>query len=137
MAIIKDYPFADGHTEDIEVTEEFAREYEKIGEEFNRNEKQAHRRMRRGKLVSLEKLLKQEYDFEDPINCDPEELYIESMEIRLPMLSCLTEYQKRVAFKFFVEHKTKTEIAKEESVGDTAIRNIIQKVIKKILNNYA
>lgn len=136
MAIIKDYLFADGHVEDIEVTEDFKREYEKIDEEFNRNEKRAHRRMRRGKIVSLEKLLEQEYDFEDTINRNPEELYFESLEIQLPMTSCLTEYQKRVAIKFFIEHKNLPEIAVEEKVSKQSISRLLEKIRKKIVANY-
>ena len=54
MAIIR-YTFADGHTEAVEVTEEFKREYERIERQSHSNDEKFRWRARK-RETSLEKL---------------------------------------------------------------------------------
>lgn len=57
MATIE-YKFSDGHIEDIEVTEEFAKQYKEIDKEYFRNEEKFDWRTR-NKEMSLERLQKE------------------------------------------------------------------------------
>lgn len=45
------------------------------------------------------------WDIPDPVNRDPLELLIEREQPELPLFTDLTGYQRRVAVKFFAEHK--------------------------------
>ena len=58
MAIIR-YTFADGHTEAVEVTEEFKREYERIERQSHSNDEKFRWRARK-RETSLEKLREEE-----------------------------------------------------------------------------
>jgi predicted DNA-binding protein YlxM (UPF0122 family) len=62
------------------------------------------------------------------------ELLIEQERLELPLFTGLTEYQRRMAVKFFVEHKSKTMIAKEGNVTEAAVRESIKKITRKIIN---
>jgi hypothetical protein len=46
----------------------------------------------------------------------------------LPLFTGPTEYQRRVAVKFFVKHKSKAMIAKEENCAEAAVRGSIKKI---------
>ena len=45
------------------------------------------------------------WDIPDSVNRDPLELLIEREQPELPLFTDLTGYQRRVAVKFFAEHK--------------------------------
>lgn len=97
MAIVC-YKFADGHIEEIEVTEEFAREYEKIDRKFNLNEQREKKRASR-KLVSLEKLMESGWDTADPNEADPLKVLIEKEQNEITLITLadfLTDRQKEV-----------------------------------------
>jgi hypothetical protein len=83
--------------------------------------------------VSLEYLTASGSDIPDPVNRDPLELLIEQERPDLPLFTGLTEYQRRVAVKFFVEHKSKAMIAQEENCSEAAVREIIKKITRKII----
>ena len=57
MATIE-YKFSDGHIEEIEVTEEFAKQYKEIDKEYFRNEEKFDWRTR-NKEMSMERLQKE------------------------------------------------------------------------------
>lgn len=60
MAVIN-YKFADGHTEEIEVTEEFAKEYAELEKTEQRRRDREKKRSKR--LVSLDALIEKGVDF--------------------------------------------------------------------------
>jgi DNA-directed RNA polymerase specialized sigma subunit len=130
------YRFADGHVEDVEVTEEFAVNYAKFEKE------EQHRRWRENKRkardVSLEAFTAKGGDIADPVNRNPLELIIEQEDENpdLPLFTGLTEYQRRVAVKYFVEHKPQEQIAHEEKVSQQAISNLIKKIEKKVISTF-
>lgn len=132
MATVK-YPFADG-LKDVECTEEFAAKYA----EFEQNEQRRVWREQRQKRreVSLERLMAMGMDFPDPVNRDPLELLIENEQPELPLFTDLTEYQRRVAVKFFVENKTHEQIAREEGVSQPAITKLIKKIQAKVIGTF-
>jgi hypothetical protein len=134
MATIK-YTFADGHAEDVEVTEAFAAKYAKLERSEQRRIWREEKRQQRE--VSLERLAELDWDAPDPVNRDPQEMYAERECPRLPLFVGLTEYQQRVAVKFFVEHKTHERIAGEENVSKQAITKLIGKIQKKVINTFA
>ena len=76
------------------------------------------------------------WDIPDPVNRDPLELLIEREQPELPLFTDLTEYQRRVAVKFFVENKTHEQIAREEGVSQPAVTKLIKKIQKKIINAF-
>ncbi|MDR1093724.1 MAG: hypothetical protein LBL66_06210 [Clostridiales bacterium] len=130
MATIK-YKMADGRVEEIEVTDEFAAKYAEFEQEEQRRVWREQRRKRRE--VSLERLMASGWDIADPVNRDPLELLIEQESPRLPLFTDLTDYQRRVAVKFFVEHRTHGQIAREEGVSQQAISKLIKKSKTKSL----
>jgi prepilin-type processing-associated H-X9-DG protein len=134
MATIN-YTFADGHTEAIEVTEDFAENYAVFEIEEQRRVWREQRRKRRE--VSLEQLMSCGWDIADPVNRDPQEMYIGQERPVLPLFIGLTEYQRRVAVKFFVEHKTHGQIAREEKVSKQAIAKLIKKIQGKVVGAFA
>lgn len=138
MATIK-YKMADGQVVDIEVTKEFKREYEKM----EKKEDYVNWRERQLNPIYIDGINLEEEDIADPINCNPEEIYIgqeeestmsnwENVKNELFFTDDLTEYQSRVAFKYYTERKSQTEIAKEEGVNRSSISKIIKKIQKKM-----
>ena len=144
MAIIKDYEFADGHMENIEVTDEFAYKYEKM----EKREKYINWRERQLHPIHIDALDPEQQDAEDPVHRNPEELILrqereevlnrlEERRRELPILNCLTDYQKRVAIKHYIEHKSQVQIAKEEGVDKSAINRLMKKIQGKIAKSSA
>lgn len=141
MATIKDYKFADGHVEDVECTEEFKRKYEKM----LKKQKYSNWRERQLQPLYIDGVNVEEEDIADPVNRSPEEIFIEQEkeaaifnweETQSELLfEGLTEYQSRVAFKYYTERKSQSEIAKEEGVNKGSICKIIKKIQKKICSN--
>lgn len=133
MKTIK-YKMADGAIEEIEVSDDFAEKYAEFEQEEQRRVWREQRRKRRE--VSLERLMASGWDIPDPVNRDPLELLIERERPELPLFTGLTEYQRRVAVKFYVEHKTHEQIAAEEGVSHQAITKLIKKIQSKVITAF-
>ena len=132
------YKFADGHTEEIEVTEEIAavfKQLEKYEKKVERKETRRH--------VSLNVLLENGFDF--PIdNADiidvldkqeqeksewKEELFQRQVlaDKKKEIFSLLTYRQADAYFRHKYLHIKKTEIAKYMGVTEGAVRKLIKK----------
>ena len=124
---------ADGTFVEIEVSDEFAAKYAEFEKDEQRRVWREQRRKRRE--VSLERLMASGWDIADPVNRDPLELLVEREQenIELPLFTGLTDYQRRVAVKFFIEHKTHEQIAGEEGVSQQAISKLIKKIQSKVI----
>lgn len=121
-----------GGIEQVEVPQEFATAYAEFEEKEQR--RVWREKKRRSREASLERLMSvgwdtpiKDYDLFDIITKKDEE------KVKRPHLVGLTDYQRRVAIKFFVERKTKVEIAKEESVSKQAISTLISKIQQKVI----
>jgi hypothetical protein len=129
------YRFSDGHCEDIEVTQGFAAKYAEFAQAEKRRFWRESKRKRHE--VSLEKLTETGWDTPDPINCDPQDRDATPPEPASPQFIGLTEYQRRVAFKFFIKHETHEQIAREEKVSRQAITSLIRKIQNKVIDTLA
>ena len=109
MAKIK-YVFTDGHSEEVEVTEEFKREYEFLlvreqALHWKEMKQKEWAGLRCVKNLSLEKFGEDSYDLpaEEP---DPLETLVAKEERReqyQKILSCLTEKQRQVYILFYIK----------------------------------
>lgn len=91
------YKFVDGHTEAIEVTEEFAKEYAKLEHE----EQKAHERekKRRKNIVSLDLLTEKGVDIPDVSSPDPLQALLKKEANKITLIELadfLTPRQKQV-----------------------------------------
>jgi len=158
MATIKNYPFADGRFEDIEVTEEFKRGYDKMLADEKRLERKETRRH-----LSLDMLMEEEERYNNQgglenrqLNrgnamfsiispeLDPLEILIQrEEEANKPIVKDLaasldlTDYQKEVAVEYYINNKTQTRIAKELGVTRMNICKIIAKVRERVIDKMA
>lgn len=136
MAKIK-YAFADGHTEEIEVTDEFALQYEKLEDEQRRQEEREKKRRRR--RLSYEGLEESGYEFEDKTCLDPLEQLIERENEKYSLISLsdfLTDRQKQIMQLYYDVGMTKTEIAKALNITKVAVQHHLENAVKKILKNF-
>ena len=136
MAKIK-YAFADGHTEEIEVTDEFALQYEKLEDEQRRQEEREKKRRRR--RLSYEGLEESGYEFEDKTCPDPLEQLIERENEKYSLISLsdfLTDRQKQIMQLYYDVGMTKTEIAKALNITKVAVQHHLENAVKKILKNF-
>lgn len=136
MATI-DYKFADGHTETIEVTEEFAADYKQLQDEEKRDKEREKKRRR--KTLSLEHLMEKGKDFPDPNAVDPLDALIEKEQNEITLLSLadfLTDRQKEVMTLYYEKGYTKTEIARKLAIDESAVRHRLKQAAKKILKNF-
>lgn len=132
------YTFADGHKEELEVTDEVAEvfyELEKYEQKVNRKETRRH--------VSLDMLEEAGFEFADPEsdietvweNREEEELEDELAQMEDERLerkqrwleSRLTARQAQAYFKFKYFGMKKVDIAKEMGVTEGAVRKLILK----------
>ena len=132
------YTFADGHKEELEVTDEVAEvfyELEKYEQKVNRKETRRH--------VSLDMLEEAGFEFADPesdIETVWEKREEEELEDKLALMECerlerkqkllesrLTARQAQAYFKFKYLGMKKVEIAKEMGVTEGAVRKLILK----------
>lgn len=79
------YTFADGHTEEIEVTDEFALQYELLEDERKRQEEREKKRRKR--RLSYEGLADNGYEFEDKTCPNPLEQLIEQENEQYSLIS--------------------------------------------------
>ncbi len=132
------YKFADGHTEEIEVSEEFKQEYEKIDREFRLDEKRAKQQASRH-LVSLDCLVEKGVDFEDTQSPDPLEILIAKEQSKMSLIELadfLTDRQKEVVKLYYEDRNTKTDIAHKLGINESTVRECIKSATKKILKNF-
>lgn len=143
MATIQ-YQFADGHYEDIEVTEEFKEEYEfLLIREKAQHWKEMKQKERAGlrcvKDLSLDKFGEDGYDLPSE-KIDPLETLIAKEEHReqyKKLLSCLTEKQRQVYILSKVKGYTKVQIASILHIDEKAVRMRLINAQKRIEKNFS
>ena len=113
------YTFADGHTEEIEVTDEFALQYELLEDERKRQEEREKKRRKR--RLSYEGLADNGYEFEDKTCPNPLEQLIEQENEQYSLIS-LSDFL--------------TEIAKVLNITKVAVQHHLENAVKKILKNF-
>ena len=143
MATIR-YTFADGHSEEVEVTEEFKREYEfLLVREQALRWKEMKQKERAGlrcvKNLSLDKFGEDGYDLptEEP---DPLETLIAKEERReqyQKILSCLTEKQRQVYILFYIKGYKKVQIAAMLHIDERSVRRRLEWAQKRISKNFS
>ena len=142
MATIR-YTFADGHTEEVEVTEEFKREYEfLLVREQAPHWKEMKQKERAGlrcvKNLSLDKFSEDGYDL--PVaGPDPLERLIQKEERReycRKILSCLSEKQRQAYILFHLKGYKKVQIAAVLHIYERSVRRRLEWAQKRILKNF-
>lgn len=142
MATIR-YTFADGHTEEVEVTEEFKREYEfLLVREQAPHWKEMKQKERAGlrcvKNLSLDKFSEDGYDL--PVaGPDPLERLIQKEERReycRKILSCLSEKQRQAYILFHLKGYKKVQIAAVLHIDERSVRRHLEWAQKRILKNF-
>ena len=138
MATIR-YTFADGHTEEVEVTEEFKREYEfLLVREQAPHWKEMKQKERAGlrcvKNLSLDKFSEDGYDL--PVaGPDPLERLIQKEERReycRKILSCLSEKQRQAYILFHLKGYKKVQIAAVLHIDERSVRRRLEWAQKRI-----
>lgn len=122
------YRFSDGHQEEIEVTEEFAAQYEQLEkDEKNVNRKETRRHQ------SLDKSMEHGFDVADPsVNV------FEQVERRLlseqihTALHKLTDKQRAVVSLYFFDGLNFREIGERLHIGTSAVFDHYSAAIKKL-----
>ena len=133
MAIIK-YTFADGHTETVEVTEDFKREFERIERQFHGNDEKFRWRARK-RETSLEKLREEVgLDIQDDAPAVDEQAIGADFIERFT--SVLTESQREVFKKAYIENKPLRVVADELGVRLYAVQKHMEGIRKKFLKNF-
>ena len=149
------YQFADGHYEDIEVTDDFKREYETmLADEKRIERKETRRHLSLEYLMELEERqnnwgelantsLQRNQDTYSIVSSelDPLEVLIRrEQEKNKPIVKALsiglTDYQQRIAVEFYINNKTHMQIAEELGISRPAVSKIIKKVQAKVLANF-
>ena len=142
MATIR-YTFADGHTEEVAVTEEFKREYEfLLVREQAPHWKEMKQKERAGlrcvKNLSLDKFSEDGYDL--PVaGPDPLERLIQKEERReycRKILSCLSEKQRQAYILFHLKGYKKVQIAAVLHIDERSVRRRLEWAQKRILKNF-
>lgn len=136
MATIN-YKFADGHTEAIEVTEEFAKEYAKLEHE----ERKAHERekKRRKNIVSLDLLIEKGVDIPDNSSLDPLQELLNKEKDKITLIELadfLTPRQKQVMVMYYENGYSKAEIARELRISKSTVIQHLDEATKKILKHF-
>lgn len=125
------YKFADGHIEEIEVTEEFAVAYAAADKQFCRNEEKFAWRQRE-RETSYEKLHEQAgFDVADG-SIGVEE-YVISDDFCVRFMSLLTKQQKKIFQKHCIEDKSLRKIADEMNLSLHTVQEHIASIKKKYL----
>ena len=142
MATIR-YTFADGHTEEVEVTEEFKREYEFLlvreqAPHWKEMKQKERAGLRRVKNLSLDKFSEDGYDL--PVaGPDPLERLIQKEERReycRKILSCLSEKQRQAYILFHLKGYKKVQIAAVLHIDERSVRRRLEWAQKRILKNF-
>lgn len=138
MATIQ-YQFADGHYEEIEVTEEFKKGYEfLLVREKAQHWKEMKQKERAGlrcvKDLSLDKFGEDGYDLPSE-KIDPLETLIakeERQEQYKKIFSCLTEKQRQVYILSKIKGYSKVQIAEILHIDESSVRERLYWAQKKI-----
>lgn len=142
MATIR-YTFSDGHTEEVEVTEEFKREYDfLLVREQAPHWKEMKQKERAGlrcvKNLSLDKFSEDGYDL--PVaGPDPLERLIQKEERReycRKILSCLSEKQRQAYILFHLKGYKRVQIAAVLHIDERSVRRRLEWAQKRILKNF-
>lgn len=142
MATIR-YTFADGHTEEVEVTEEFKREYEFLlvreqAPHWKKMKQKERAGLRCVKNLSLDKFSEDGYDL--PVaGPDPLERLIQKEERReycRKILSCLSEKQRQAYILFHLKGYKKVQIAAVLHIDERSVRRRLEWAQKRILKNF-
>ena len=118
---------------EVEVSDEFARQYEQIEAEEAR---QIWRDKKR-KDSSLERMVEAGFQVVDP-NSNIEEKLLEKYDIEQlsEAIRTLTEDQKWLIQQVFFYGRKQSEVAAELGIDPTAIRNRLQKIYSKIKKSF-
>ena len=128
------YQMANGQAVKFTVSEEFYIEYQKIDKEYRRNEEKYSWR-RRKREMSFEYLQDEKgFDVEDN-NPSAEERAI-TKEFLLKFMPLLTESQRKIFQKAYIESKTLREIAREMSIKLSNVQKQVLFIQKKFLKNF-
>lgn len=138
MATIN-YKFADGHFEEIEVTEEFKREYEFLlvqekVQEWKIKKQKLRAGMKFGRDVSLERLYEKGCDMQSN-KPDPLEIYIAKEELQenvSVLLNPLTDKQRAV-YILHLQGLNQTQIARTLNLAVSSVNERLQNAKKRIL----
>ena len=130
------YRFVDGHTEEIEVSEEVFEVFSEIEKEEMREEWRHRWRMRK-KLVSMDEVQEQGYQFEDKNSSFEEKLIAE--EIRLSQKAALSKgyislstEQRQLLRQIYIEQKSLKAIAVELGITYQAVQNRHIKILNHL-----
>lgn len=133
MAIIR-YTFADGHTEAVEVTEEFKREYERIERQSHSNDEKFRWRARK-RETSLEKL-REEVGLDIPDETPAIDEQAIDADFIERFTSVLTKPQKEVFKKAYIENKPVRQISREMDMRLSTVQKHISSIQKKFLKKF-
>ena len=114
---------------DIEVTEEFAKHYEKI----QAQSKQQHWRNKKHKDCSLDAMLESGYQAEDP-NSNIEDLFVRKCDLQMlyKAIERLKPQQKWLIYQVYFCGRNQIEIAKKMGLCKQAVNNRIERIIEKL-----
>lgn len=122
------YRFSDGHTEKIEVTEEFAAEYAKTEHRDKLIERKETRRHQ-----SLDKSMEYGFDVADPRVDIQAEIERNEENLRLHnALRRLTDKQRAVFLRYVLDGLSFREIGEELGVAKNVVREHYYAAIKKL-----
>ena len=133
MATIR-YTFADGHSEAMEVTEEFKREYERIERQSHSNDEKFRWRARK-RETSLEKL-REDVGLDIPDETPAIDEQAIDADFIERFTSVLTETQKEVFKKAYIENKPIRQISREMDMRLSTVQKHISLIQKKFLKNF-
>ena len=122
------YRFADGHTEEVEVTDEFADQYA----ELEHNDKLIERKETR-RHQSLDKSMEHGFDVPDLRVDIQAEIEKNERDLRLhTAIAQLSRPQRELLEEIYYNGVSQSEIAKREGVGKTAINNRLARIIARL-----
>lgn len=136
------YKFADGHVEDIKVSEEFKREYELLlvqeqAQKWKIKKQRQRAELKSGRDVSLERLSDIGYEIKSD-EPDPLESLIEQEERRdyyAKLLHPLTDKQRSV-YILKLQGLTQTQIANKLGLTISSVNERLQNAQKRISNYF-
>lgn len=136
------YKFADGHVEDIEVSEEFKREYELLlvqeqAQKWKIKKQRQRAELKSGRDVSLERLSEIGYEIKSD-EPDPLESLIEQEERRdyyAKLLHQLTDKQRTV-YILKLQGLTQSQIANKLGLTISSVNERLQNAQKRISNYF-
>lgn len=127
MAVIQ-YQFADGHTEEIEVTEEFARGYAEMEHKDALTERKETRRHQ-----SLDKSMEHGFDVPDPHTDIAIEVECKELSEEIwAALHRLTEKQRTVFLLYAEEGLNYRQIGEKLGLGTYTVRDYFYNAVKKL-----